>query len=61
MGRNKIRSHRNNNKANKQKYQTKKSDNLALAVAVVELRNHLNRNIFALEERFEAYFNSDFV
>ena len=39
----------------------KKSDDLALAVAVVELRNHLNRNIFALEERFEAYFSSDFV
>ena len=39
----------------------KKSDDLALAVAVVELRNHLNRNIFALEERFKEDFNSDFV
>ena len=39
----------------------KMKDNLALAVAIVELRNHLNRNIFALEERFKEDFNSDFV
>ena len=39
----------------------KKKDKLALSVAIVELRNHLNRNIFALEERFKEDFNSDFV
>ena len=39
----------------------KKKDKLALAIAIVELRNHLNRNIFALEERFKEDFNNDFV
>ena len=34
---------------------------LDMAVAIVELRNHLTRNIFALEDRFKEEFNSDFV
>ena len=32
-----------------------------MAVAIVVLRNHLTRNIFALEDRFKEEFNSDFV
>ena len=39
----------------------KRKDKLALAVAIVELRNHLSRNTHALEERFKDDFNSDFV
>ena len=39
----------------------KRNDKLDIAVAIVELRNHLNRNIFALEERFKEDFDSEFV
>ena len=39
----------------------KKNNELALAGAIVELRNHLNRNIFALEKRFKEDFQNDFV
>ena len=41
--------------------QLKQKDKLALAVAIVELGNHMNRNIFALEDRFKYDLESDFV
>lgn len=41
--------------------QLKTKNDLALASSIVELRNHLNRNIFALEKRFKEDFQNDFV
>ena len=38
-----------------------KNTDIELAEAIVELRNHLNRNIFALEQRFKGDFQNDFV
>ena len=32
-----------------------------IGIAVVEMRNHLQRNVFALQKRFEQDFDSNFV
>ena len=39
----------------------KRNDKEDIGIAVVELRNHLNRNIFALTEHFDHDFYSDFI
>ena len=39
----------------------KRNDKEDIGAAVVELRNHLNRNILALTERFKHDFDSDFI
>jgi hypothetical protein len=39
----------------------RKEDKQDIGIAVVELRNHIKRNVFALQKRFEHDFDSKFV